>query len=251
MEWRLSLTGVVLALGLGAAAFAESPVTHNVPHREIAEITALIQKLESGSVDDRVRAAHTLGEMGPRAAAAVASLIKVLGHDDLGLELEAVIALGRISADAELTVPSLIRVLSDKSPILQHAAVDSLRMFGTAATAALPQLRQLLTSKDAAINVGAASAITSIAIRETSDVAAAIPVLIAGLSQADGIAGEAVHGLAAAGPTAVAPLQAVLSGSNVKSKIRAADGLAAIGPDAASAVEPLLAAVGSDNDDMS
>ena len=193
-----------------------------------------------------MRAAQTLGEMGPHAAAAVPGLVKLLGHDDLALRFEAVIALGRINADAKQAVPALIGVLSDKAPILQHAAVDSLRMFGPDAKAALPQLKQLLTSKDASVNVGAASAIASIAVHEKADVASAIPVLVAGLSQ-PAVAREAVHGLTTAGPAAVAPLQAALASSNAQVKIHAADALAAIGPDAKSAVESLLAAVAGAN----
>jgi hypothetical protein len=116
MVWRGSLTALLITSALGIAAAAEPTVS------------SLTKQLESGSTNEQVSAAESLGNMGPRAASAVPQLVKLLSNDDLGVKLEAAIALGRINSEASVAVPALIGALSDsKTPILQQSAIDSLR----------------------------------------------------------------------------------------------------------------------------
>ena len=218
MQWRGLLTATLVASALKAIAAADQP------------LTSLTRQLESANSQEQIRAAQTLSELGPRAAAAVPNLVKSLQTEDLALRFEVVMALGRISSNADLSVPALISALSDKAPIIQHAGIESLRSFGSDARPALPLLKTLLTSKEVHVRIGAARAIATIAYDDQAQMSAAIPVLIGGLSQEPSAAGEAILGLAAIGPAAVPALQRALAATESGTRINGADTLSAIGP---------------------
>ena len=78
MQWRSFLTAVLIVVSASRLVTA-------------ADLQSLVKQLESGAVDAQVSAAQSLGEMGPRAAAAVPALVKALGHDDLSLDRKSVV----------------------------------------------------------------------------------------------------------------------------------------------------------------
>ena len=171
MRWDRSVAAAIVVMGLNAAMAAD-------------QIAPLQKQLESDNTEIRIGAAHSLGELGPRSAVAVPDLVKVTKGDNLLLRLEATIALGKIASNPQAAVPALTSLLSDKDSILRNAAIESLRSFGPDAKSALPQLQPLLKSKEPQTSVTAASAIASIVGNEREpQVAEAIPVLVAGLSQ--------------------------------------------------------------------
>ena len=213
---------------------------------EDSELASLTKQLDSGSLQEKTKAARMLGEMGPAAATAVPSLVRSLVGENAGLRYEAVISLGMINSDSKQVVPALSRLLSDPLPLLQFSAIDALRKFGSKAQGSTPQLKKLLDDKEPMIAVSAARAILEIESAKGPDVAQAQSVLIAGLkSDRHDVSAEAVHGLAMIGASAVPAIQALIGGPDMQTSVNACDALAAIGPGSAKSADQLMMAAKS------
>ena len=161
------------------------------------DLKQLTKQLDSGTLQEKTKAARMLGEMGHAAAAAVPALVKSLDSDNVGLKYEAANALGMINANAKLAVPALGRLLKDSIPLLRFTAIEALQRFGPEAKSAVPQLKELLSEKEPMLAVCAARAMMEIDGGKGADVGAAQAVLIEGLkSDRSDVCNEAVHGLA-------------------------------------------------------
>jgi HEAT repeat protein len=131
----------------------------------------------------RVAVAYTLGQMGPDAAPAAPALAKLVADEDLNLATEAVLALGKIGPAAKSAVPALCAALQ-KEGTNAHAIVLALGDIGPDAAAAEPLLLKAMEGKNKSLAVIAATALTEIQPRSAKAAAKAVPVLVAGLTDA-------------------------------------------------------------------
>lgn len=91
-------------------------------------IAALIDALNANDAFVRASAAKALGEIGPRAKAAVGSLQKLLLQEAYGsVRQEAIIALGKIGPAAKAALPDLVGVAKfDDDVFLSDLATDAI-----------------------------------------------------------------------------------------------------------------------------
>ncbi len=106
----------------------------------------------------RMRAANSLGDMGPRGAAAVPDLIKALRSQDSAVAGPAARSLGRIRSEPERIIPLLIECLGSPVDGVRVGAAQGLAEFGPLSKAALPKLVELskIPDKDLRAAVGSA-----------------------------------------------------------------------------------------------
>jgi HEAT repeat protein len=104
---------------------------------EMAEnVHALVQTLANGTPEEQIRAADSLGALGPEAKAAVPSLAMKLRSHDKGILAASITSLGKIGQPAAFTVPGL-----------QAAAEDSDAVVRSVAREAVAKLKPLLLGK--------------------------------------------------------------------------------------------------------
>jgi HEAT repeats len=96
----------------------------------------------------RAFAAQELGQIGPRANAAVPHLIQVLKGSDPAPRPAAAVALGQIRAEPATVVPLFMALLDDPQDGVPEAAVEGLSRYGSLAKAAVPKLLPLLKAPD-------------------------------------------------------------------------------------------------------
>jgi hypothetical protein len=109
------------------------------------KVAGLVEKVKKGDV----KAAYTLGEMGPKAKEAIPALVEALQKMPMpgeSLADNAALALGKIGPDA---VPALIAVLKDKNAekAWQYAAT-ALKVIGPGAKEAVPVLIEVTKAKN-------------------------------------------------------------------------------------------------------
>ena len=237
---RMRLTGTLATVVVCCAMSFASAQDH--------ELTLLSKQLESGSLEEKSKAAEVLGGIGPAAADAVPLLVKNLADSDVGLRYEVIDALGRIAAQPKTAVPALTSVLDDPLPLLRHSAIGALRKYGTGAQSAIPKLETLLKDPEPIVSVSAARAIAEIEIElgHTDHAKMLIPVLVAGLkSERSDVATDAVQGLVYIGAPSVPAIKEIIDAKNSVATLNACDALAGIGAGSAEAVESLIAAAKS------
>lgn len=96
----------------------------------------------------RVRAANSLGDIGPRARAAIPDLIKALKGNDAAVQGPAANALGRIHSEPDKIIPMLIQCLDSPVQGVPEGAAEGLGEFGPLSKAAVPKLTELLKVRD-------------------------------------------------------------------------------------------------------
>ena len=131
----------------------------------------------------RVPVAYTLGQIGPAAAPAADALAKLVADEDVNVATEAALALAKIGPAAKNAVPALCAALQ-KEGTNAHAIVLALGNIGPAAAAAEPLLLKAMDSKNRSLAVTAAAAFMQTEARSAKAAAKAVPVLVAGLSDA-------------------------------------------------------------------
>lgn len=234
----MRLTGLLATVFLSFAAA--------VSLADDVDLDKLSKQLESGSLQEKTRAARILGEIGPAAAATSPSLVKSLQSENAGLRYEAANSLGVINGDPKIVVPALAKLLGDQVPLLRFTSIEALRKYGPRAKDAIPQLKGQLNDNEQMLAVCAARAVVEIEAGKGPDVSVAQGVLLNGLkSDRHDISVEAAHGLAVIGAPAVPAIQALIGEKNVQTSVNACDALAAIGPGADMAVEQLANAAKS------
>jgi HEAT repeat protein len=179
---------------------------------------AAVEALEAGlrEPESAPHCARVLGEIGPRARAAVPALLALMQDREGSRErrAEVVRALGRIGPDPETppglpdpVIDGLTAALDDPAVAVQQRALEALAELGPRAQTALPALARVTRGRNA-------------------DLAAGACLALAGLG----------------GPGAVAPLVARLKDDRRPVREAAAEGLARLGPVARPAL-PALADV--------
>ena len=139
-----------------------------------AKVDALVAELRSPLPGQRGTAAMELGELGPRARAAVKPLAAALADEDLNVRYWAASALGAIGPAAGEAVPALVGALRTtfpgrglKGPERYYAdaravCARSLGLIGAPARMALPALEEARKDEDASVREAAAAAIERI-----------------------------------------------------------------------------------------
>ncbi|MFP4055451.1 MAG: LamG-like jellyroll fold domain-containing protein [Candidatus Brocadiia bacterium] len=94
-------------------------------------VPALVEALRSDYRPVRRYAVQALGELGPKAQAAVPALVELLGGDDRFLKLEAVESLGAIGPAAQKAVPALLRLAEGQSEVVLETISAALQNIKT------------------------------------------------------------------------------------------------------------------------
>ncbi len=116
----------------------------------------------------RAEAARQLGQIGPRAKAAIPDLIKVLNGKDPAPRSPAALALGQIHSEPDTIIPLLMKLLDDPQDGVPESAVGGMGQFGGLAKAAVPKLLQLLKGPDKDMRHAAVIALQQIAPEEVA-----------------------------------------------------------------------------------
>ena len=196
-----------------------------------AEVGSLIADLKKGDAE-KVSAAEKLEAMGPKAAEATSALVGLFSTKNEDVRLHAALALGKIGKAA---IEPLTAALGDSDADVRFYAAWSLAFNGPAAKSAAPGLLKALGDKSDAVRRKAAYALGRI----DPEPGAAVTALIALLTDANpDVRGAAQSALAAQGSAAVPKLVALLSDKLVV-RDPAIAALAEIGPGAAAAIPKL------------
>lgn len=153
----------------------------------------------------RVEAAYTLGQMGPKAAAATSALAKLITDENLQVATEAIVALGKIGPAAKDAVSALCAALEGGGEKNSHAIVFALGNMGPAASSAAPLLLEAMQSSDKSLAGIAARSFVEIqpASSRSQAAAKAVPVLASCLADPlPETRKAAAESLAALGPLA-------------------------------------------------
>jgi HEAT repeat protein len=126
------------------------------------EITALVQQLRHPQADQRIDAAHQLGQMGVAAQATVPDLIPLLQDVNPNVRISASQAFQRMQESASATIPHLIPLLKDPNLDVRIWVPYALAEMGDLASDAVPELKRLSQDPNIDVRVGAARALTHI-----------------------------------------------------------------------------------------
>ena len=164
----------------------------------VCMLPRLIEKLNTGSVLERVAAAGALGNIGPSGAGVAVPALKALIKDrDIAIRLEAIDALGKLKGDAKSAIPNLCGLLNE--PLAMQIKWRALRTLSNIGVAAVPTLLQSLRNSDEQVR--------ALAAKELSDfgdvIPSVVPALIDCLEDADiGVRVSAIESLAKIGSSA-------------------------------------------------
>ena len=123
-----------------------------------SRIDQLIRQMKDPDDSVRIKAAHALGRLGPKAKAAVPALIETLNDKKprYTVRVAAAQALAEIGPDAEAAIPALIDILNDKQDP-DADCYNAPRVLGKIGKAAVPHLIEALKAKNSELRIGAAS----------------------------------------------------------------------------------------------
>ncbi|MCE9603780.1 MAG: HEAT repeat domain-containing protein [Planctomycetia bacterium] len=128
-------------------------VSHALVEAGEEGVPLLVKGLERPEI--RGFAAQTLGQVGPKAKAAVGPLTAALADENPHVRAAILFALGNIAPDDADVAERLIAALSDKSSDIRLAAVHALARNKAAAPIAKPVLEKLLTDPNPAVSAAA------------------------------------------------------------------------------------------------
>lgn len=153
------------------------------------------------------RAALALGEIGPRASAAVPALQRLANGSNANAAAAAETALARIAPNGAL--PKLIARLKDRNWQVRQKAAQDLGTIGSAARQAVPALERAAQDSDQEVSQAASAALGSIAPERT------VPLLVADLRSANWLTRQrAAQALGKIGPAAGAAEPALRRATN-------------------------------------
>lgn len=126
------------------------------------KITSLVQQLKHPKADQRIAAAHQLGEMRASAQVTVPYLIPLLKDANPNVRISASQAFQKMQESASAAIPYLIPLLNDPNVEVRIWVPYALAEMGELAIDAVPALKQRLQDPNVDISVGAAMALTRI-----------------------------------------------------------------------------------------
>lgn len=144
--------------GSAAHALADGPFFEE---RTMA-LPSLIEIMKRRSDPGQFHAARAIGNMGPRAKAAVPALSGALANPEGGVAAATAVALGAIGPDAAPSVPALRKALHHSSQNVRRRAVIALGAIGPGAKEALPDVLELLAGPDQVLRADAVLAVAGI-----------------------------------------------------------------------------------------
>ncbi len=103
----------------------DQALEHLAPAKDA--LPRLMEALRDRDWRRRMRAANSLGILGPHAAVAVPALIETLKDKSDLVQYAAVKALGKIGPKARAAIPALTETLHDEEPTVRGAAADALK----------------------------------------------------------------------------------------------------------------------------
>ncbi|MDZ4686181.1 MAG: HEAT repeat domain-containing protein [Planctomycetaceae bacterium] len=138
----------------------------------------LIEGLSQPEAPIRYEAARTLGQLGPKAAAAQAALVERLAtENDRQVRIAMAVAVAELGPGATMAVPSLIGIAKGSDVAARRAAMYSLGRIGSPAAEAVPVLLEKVQSGPVADRALAGWALLQIRA-EAADVQAALPTIV-------------------------------------------------------------------------
>lgn len=156
-EHMESVAGL-LASGAAPDDAAAAMARMSCVNQDVVEV--LVRALAKDDDDIRVAAAHAIGRIGPKAAAAVPALMAALGDEkNFRLRQAALVALARMGPKAATAVPMLTQVLEDRAPRFRELAAIALGAVGSAARQAIGPLKKLTTDPDGRVQAAAKRAL--------------------------------------------------------------------------------------------
>jgi HEAT repeat protein len=207
-------------------------------------IPGLIEALDSKDPGSRLHAMDGLGQIGPRAKAALTPLRQALAENTLGPVLFAAIAMLRIDPQAEPAIKALTGLLDHPDTKIRVYVLTQLAKVQPPCSKLLPAVEILLKDKDPQV----ARAAVRVVVRYESDALPALPALIAVLDEPL-CRSDVIQYLQDRGPQAkdaVPALVKCLKDKDFNVTSAAAWALGAIGPAASDAVPALTEALEGD-----
>lgn len=208
-------------------------------------VESLIQQLQGGSDEQRVRAAQELAEYEAQAAAAVPALQSALESPDANLRGWAATALGAIGPEAQPAAEALLKLLDDEQPVDQQPVWERAgRALGRIGKQNVPALLPLLKPDDPSYR-GAAAALFEL----HADAAPALPQVIEILEKRQVPVGPAIYVIQGLGPAAKDAMPVLMDLLDYETdppfvgmhiQYWACQALRDIGPEAAPATEKLI-----------
>jgi HEAT repeat protein len=162
-------------------------------------VPRLIQKLNTGSILERVAAAGALGNIGPTGASVAVPALKAAVRDrDIALRCAAIEALGKLKGQAESAISDLCDFLNESlARQIKWRALTALKNIGVAG---VPRLLQALKNADEEVRRFAAGQLSEFG----KVIPSVVPALIECLGDADaGVRASAVESLEKIGSRAV------------------------------------------------
>jgi HEAT repeat protein len=199
-----------------------------------SSVAQLIERLQSGELQDRREAAWDLAEFGPEAAPAVAALAQAAADGDPQVANGALQALGRIGPAAAVAIPDIFAQLRQGDGQRRYRAAYAL---GRTAKADNPLFREGLRDRSPALRAATAEAVGWMGDGAGAVVGDVAPLLG---DESDDVVNAATGALRKLGPLAVPSLCQLLDTADPLQQQRAAQLLAEIGPPAVEAKAPLL-----------
>lgn len=215
---------------------------------EELSVSSLIERLRSGTADEKTEAVVHLASFGPYAREAVEPLVGLLDSDHPALRYECLSALGRIGPIAHTAADSVTRFLSSDDILFQSAAIESLRRIGTASPEAEGILRRLCLDRDASVATSAVRCLVVIAGEYDESVRNAVPRLIAALSdERPEVRNEAAVTLTEIGPEVIPAVLGALTSDDRRTQVKVCEILGRNGSAAGAAVPALQSLLESDD----
>ncbi len=177
------LFAICLLASVGGMSFADT-----TPQ----DVAALIHQLKTGDIDEKERAAETLGKLGPEAEPAIGALQETLNHElpyvrmrsaealakigtpalpalikamkNVNVEVRAIAAkaLGKWGQNDDDAISALTSALRDKELQVRGAAALSLGEMGASAQSAIPALREAAKDADSSVAEKATEALSRV-----------------------------------------------------------------------------------------
>lgn len=113
-----------------------------------AEVTALVESLDTATGKQLYAAVDGLGSIGPDARSATPKLVGLLGDEDPEIRWRAARALGAIGVDAAAAVPELTKALGDEKPLVRAQAAYALGHMGDAAKPSVTEIVKVVMDED-------------------------------------------------------------------------------------------------------
>jgi len=147
-----------------------------------AAVPRLIKALDRD--DTKGLAVEVARRLGPKAKDAVPALALKLKDPDADFRREVEFALAAIGPDAKAAVPALVDHLGTEEPKVRYIACYALGKIGPAARDAVPALQKNLAGDDKFLKAASVWALLHIQPEDKPLKVAAVPLLIAGLKDA-------------------------------------------------------------------